>query len=107
MSVKKSWKTFGRNVGKAFTNFGKSMATTARVVVGTEDRVNEEGRSTLKTSWTATGKGFGEAGKSLGSAAKATVSRPFEGAEEPTEAAPEEIVDVEVVDPTPSDGNPS
>ncbi len=99
MSVKESWKKFGKNTGKAFSNFGKSVATTARVVVGTEERTNEEGKSTLKTTWSKTGRGFGEAGKSLGQAAKATAQKPFEDKEPAKEEPQEEIVDAEVVDP--------
>ncbi|MBQ7249948.1 MAG: hypothetical protein IJS37_01165 [Bacilli bacterium] len=57
MSAKQKWKTFGKNTGQTFANFGRSVKTTARVVVGAEERVNENGESTLKTSWKKTGKG--------------------------------------------------
>ena len=106
MALKESWKKFGKNTGKAFTNLGKSLVTTARVVVGTEERENEEGKSTLKESWSETGKGFGDAGKSLGTAAKETVQKPLEKKEEPKEPSPEEVVDVEVVDPAEGEGEP-
>lgn len=96
--MKENWKKFGKKTGKAFANFGRSLKTTARVVLGEESRVNEEGKSTLKTTWTETGKGFGESGKSLGEAAKATIQKPFEEKESPKQ--PEgDIIDVEVVDP--------
>ena len=93
MSVRSKWKTFGKNTGKAFASFGKSMATTAKVVVGKQDRVDEEGNSTLKKSWTATGKGFGQAGTSLGKAASATAKKAV-GKEEL------DIIDAEVVSET-------
>ena len=51
------------------------MATTAKVVVGKEERVDEEGNSNLKKAWKKTGVGFGEAGKKLGEAAVDTVDK--------------------------------
>lgn len=96
MSLKDKWKSFGKNTGQAFKNFGQSVATTAKVVVGTEDRVDEEGNSTLKKSWSKTGKGFGTAGKSLGSAAKGTAQKPFEEKEE-KEKDDSKVVDVQDV----------
>ena len=43
MSLKDRWKAFGKNTGNAFKNFGKAVATTAKVVVGKEENtVNEE-----------------------------------------------------------------
>ena len=75
MSVRGKWKTFGKSTGNAFSNFGKAMATTAKVVVGTEERVDEDGKSNLKKSWSAAGKGFGKAGSSLGKAAAATAKK--------------------------------
>ena len=92
MSVKDKWKTFGKNTGKAFTNFGKAMATTAKVVVGKEERVDEEGNSNLMKSWSATGKGFGQAGTALGKAASATAKKAV-GKDDPES----EIIDAEVV----------
>lgn len=102
MSVKQKWKTFGKNTGKAFANFGRSVKTTARVVVGAEERVNENGESTLKTSWKKTGKGFGESGKALGKAAAATAKKPF-GKEEPTEENNQDVIDVEAVEIEPEE----
>lgn len=96
MSLKDKWKSFGKNTGQAFKNFGQSVATTAKVVVGSEDRVDEEGNSTLKKSWSKTGKGFGTAGKSLGSAAKGTAQKPFEEKEE-KEKDDSKVVDVQDV----------
>ncbi len=74
MSRKESWKKFGKNTGNAFKNFGKSIATTAKIVLGDEEKVDEQGNSKLKQTWSKTGKGFGEAGKSLGEAAEETVA---------------------------------
>lgn len=88
MSKKEKWKTFGKNTGQAFKNFGSAMAQTARIAFG-EDKVDEEGNSKLKKVWTKTGKGFGEAGKSLGQAAAGT----FESEEKPKE--PENNPDVD------------
>ncbi len=74
MSRKESWKTFGKNTGNAFKNFGKAMATTMKVAFTDEKNdVEENGQSKLRNAWSKTGKGFGEAGKSLGGAAKTTV----------------------------------
>ena len=100
MSVKEKWKTFGKSTGQAFTNFGKSVATTAKVVVGKESNVNDEGKSTLKESWKKTGKGFGTAGKSLGKAASGTAKKVVgEDDEVVTETKEEpEVVEIEVVD---------
>ena len=97
MSLKDKWKSFGKNTGQAFKNFGQSVATTAKVVVGTEDRVDEEGNSTLKKSWSKTGKGFGTAGKSLGSAAKGTAQKPFEEKPE-KEKDDSKVVDIQDVE---------
>lgn len=72
MSRKENWKNFGKNTGKAFVNFGQAVAKTANIAVGNEDKVDEEGHSKLKQTWSKTGKGFGTAGKSLGKAAKET-----------------------------------
>ena len=64
MSAKKEWKKFGKNTGRAFTNFGKAVATTLDVVVNPDDNtVNEDGETKLRESWKKTGKGFGEAEK--------------------------------------------
>ena len=97
MSVKKKWKTFGKSTGKAFADFGRAVATTAKVVVGKEERVDEEGNSNLRKSWSTAGREFGKAGTSLGKAASATAKKVV-GKEEPEEEAT--VVDAEVVSET-------
>lgn len=73
MSLKDDWKNFGKNTGKAFSNFGKSVGKTAKAVVSDEKlETDEEGHSELGNSWKKTGKSFGTAGKSLGHAFKDT-----------------------------------
>lgn len=96
MSTKDKWKAFGKNTGQAFKNFGKSVATTARVVIGEEERVNQDGKSTLKESWATTGKGFGKAGTSLGKAAQSTAEKVV-GEEEEKEEKEETVIDVDVI----------
>ncbi len=93
MSVKSKWKTFGKSVGKAFSNLGHSFATTAKAALGDEPRVDEEGHSTLKQSWGETGRSFGKAGSNLGHAASATAKKAV--GEEDKE---EDSIEVEVVD---------
>ena len=74
MSTKEKWKTFGKNTGQAFKNFGQAVAKTANIVVDNEQNdVEENGKTKLRNTWTKTGKGFGEAGSSLGKAAASTV----------------------------------
>lgn len=102
MSLKEQWKNAGKGIGHAFANFGKSMATTAKVVLGKEERVDEEGNSTLKKSWTKTGKGFGEAGKGLGQAAVGTVDKIAGEEEEKKEETQEDVIDAEVVEEKPA-----
>ena len=101
MSLKDKWKETGKNIGGAFKNFGKAMATTAKVAVGKEEnKVNEDGKSTLREAWTKTGHGFGDAGKSLGKAVSGTVDKVV-GEEEKEEAKKpneEEVVDVKPVE---------
>ena len=99
MDLRKKWKNFGKTTGQAFANFGKSMATTAKIVVGSEDSVDENGNSKLKQSWSKTGKGFGAAGKSLGEAAESTVERvdeelSDENASQPNQKAEDNVIDV-------------
>lgn len=98
MSKKESWKNFGKNTGGAFKNFGKAIATTAKVALGNEkNEVDENGRSTLRNAWSKTGKGFGDAGKSLGKAASDTVH--FEEKKDKKEEKPnEEAIDIESKD---------
>ena len=73
MSLGNKWKEFGKNTGKAFSNFGKSIGKTAKVVF-TDDKneVEENGHRKLANAWKDTGKSFGQAGKSLGKAAAGT-----------------------------------
>ena len=93
MSEKKdNWKAFGKNTGKAFANFGKAIADTAKVVVGNDENKKEEnGKTKLSNDWAKTGKGFGEAGKSLGTAIAETF-KDDEKKQEETEVA-DEVVD--------------
>ena len=99
MSVRRKWKIFGRSTGRAFKNFGKAVAMTAKVTVGNESRVDEEGNSKLKKAWSEAGRGIGKAGSSLGHAAAATAKKVV-GKETPDEP---EVVDVEVVSETPAE----
>ena len=76
MALKEKWKTFGKNTGRAFTNFGKSMAKTAKVVfTNDENKIEENGHSELGNAWAETGKSFGRAGTSLGKAAQGTAQK--------------------------------
>ena len=85
MSLKKKWKRFGKNTGKAFTNFGQSVAKTAKVAfTDEENKVDEEGHTELRNAWKETGKSFGEAGKALGKAAQGTAQKII-GVEQPDE----------------------
>ena len=101
MALKDKWKNTGKSIGGAFKNFGKAVATTAKVAVGKEENsVNEDGKTKLRDSWTNVGHGFGDAGKSIGTSAKGTVDK-VAGKEEKEEVKkPEEseVVDVEVKD---------
>ena len=72
MSLKDQWKNTGKSIGSGFKNFGKAMATTAKVTFGNEEKVDENGNSKLKQSWSNVGHGFGDAGKSIGKSAEAT-----------------------------------
>ena len=99
MALKDKWKNAGKSIGGAFSNFGKAVATTAKVAVGKEEKTNEEGQSTLKQAWKKTGKGFGEAGKDLGGAAKGTAKKVAGKEHEDVKAKNEEdIVDAEPVE---------
>ena len=76
MALKKKWKRFGKDTGKAFTNFGKSVAKTAKVVFADDENVREEnGKTQIANAWAETGKSFGRAGKSLGKAAQGTAQK--------------------------------
>ena len=85
MALKKKWKRFGKATGEAFTNFGKSVAKTAKVVFADDENKREDnGKTEIRNAWTKTGKSFGEAGKSLGKAAQGTAQKVV-GVEEPEE----------------------
>ena len=85
MALKKKWKRFGKATGEAFTNFGKSVAKTAKVVFADDENKREDnGKTEIRNAWTKTGKSFGEAGKSLGKAAQGTAQKVV-GTEEPEE----------------------
>ena len=85
MALKKKWKRFGKATGEAFTNFGKSVAKTAKVVFADDENKREDnGKTEIRNAWTKTGKSFGEAGKSLGKAAQGTAQKVV-GTETPEE----------------------
>lgn len=95
MSRKEKWKSFGKNTGNAFKNFGKAIAETAKVAVGKDDNdVEENGKTKLRNAWSKTGKGFGEAGTSLGKAATTTVKGDKDDNKDSNESK-DEIIDVE------------
>ena len=82
MAADKKWKTFGKDTGKAFSNFGKSIGKTAKVAfTDEENKIEENGHTQLSNSWRETGKSFGTAGKDLGRAIKGT-GKKFFGTEE-------------------------
>ena len=73
MALKNKWKDFGKNTGKAFTNFGKTVGKSARVVfAGEANEVEDNGSTEIANGWKETGRSFGRAGKSLGKAAQGT-----------------------------------
>jgi len=94
MALKDKWKNAGKSIGGAFANFGKAMATTAKVAVGKEEnKVDENGESTLKSAWKKTGHGFGDAGKDIGRAAKGTCDKVVDKEEDVKAKNEEDIVD--------------
>lgn len=98
MGAKKEWKKAGVNIGHAFRDFGKAMATTAKVTFGNEEKYDEEGNNKIKGSWKKMGKEFGEAGKSVGKAAKETVNVADEKTSEEnkeSEVKKDDAIDVE------------
>ena len=97
MALKDKWKETGVSIGHAFKNFGKAVSTTAKVAVGKEERVDEEGKSVLKQSWSKTGHGFGDAGKSIGKSAKGTVDKVI-GEEEKEEKEVSKPKEEDVID---------
>ena len=96
MALKDKWAKTGKGIGKAFSNFGKAMGTTAKAVFTDEDMTDENGESKLKNAWKDTGKGFGEAGKSFGQAAAGTVDKVVgeEEKEENPDIKKDEAIDV-------------
>lgn len=90
MSRKEKWKEAGKNIGHAFGDFGKAMATTTKVIFTDETNIDENGNSKIKESWKKMGKDFGKAGKSVGKAAKETVNPTSEESKKE-----EEVIDVE------------
>ena len=99
MALKDKWKATGKNIGHTFKDFGKAMATTAKVAVGKEERVDEDGNPRLKGSWSKVGHDFGDTGKSIGVSAKGTVDKVVgnEEKEEKEVSKPkeEDVIDVE------------
>ena len=100
MPLKEDWKKMGKDVGHAFKDFGKAVATTAKVAVGKEDnsQVNEDGKTPLREAWSDTGKQFGEAGKSIGRASKNTAKKVVgkeDKQEKPSKPKEEDVIDVE------------
>ena len=97
MALNKKWKRFGKSTGEAFTNFGKSVAKTAKVAfTDEENKVDEKGDTELGNAWRETGKSFGRAGKSLGKAVQGTAQKII-GVEVPDE---DEVVEAKVEDKT-------
>ena len=83
MDLKDKWKSFGKNTGKAFSNLGKTIGKTAKVVFNDEDNnIDADGDTELGNAWRETGKSFGRAGKSLGKAAQGTAQEVFDEDEE-------------------------
>ena len=76
MALRDKWKSFGKNTGKAFSNFGHSFGKTMKVALADdENKVEENGHTELGNAWRETGKSFGRAGKSLGKAAAGTAKK--------------------------------
>lgn len=95
MALKDKWKNTGKNIGGAFTSFGKAIGKTAKVAFSKdENKVDENGESELKKAWKDTGKGFKESGKSFGTAAAGTVDKVLDK-EEKEEKPKEEVVEAE------------
>ena len=98
MALKDKWKNTGKSIGGAFKNFGKAVATTAKVAVGNEENdVQESGKTRLRESWTNVGHGFGDAGKNIGTAAKGTVDKVVGEEEKEKDVKPQEdeVIDVD------------
>ena len=94
-SNKENFKETGKDIGKAFKNFGKAMGTTMKVAFGNEDNSNGEGKKT-KTgeAWTEVGHGFAEAGKQIGRTAKGIIDN-IDEKEKEKENKKEDAIDVE------------
>ena len=103
MALKDTWKKTGKSIGGAFKNFGKAMATTAKIAVGSEENdVQESGKTRLRESWTNVGHGFGDAGKNIGKAAQGTAQKVVgedeekkEEKEKDVKPSEEEVIDVD------------
>ena len=96
MGFKKDVKNTGKDVGHAFKNFGKAMATTFKTTFGDEEKIDENGNSKVKESWKNVGRGFKKAGKDAGKTAKNVFSEE-ENKEEVNATSNENAVDVESV----------
>ncbi len=96
MSTKESWKKTGKSIGKAFSNLGKAIGTTAKVAFTDETNDQGEGKKT-KTgeAWSEVGHGFKDAGKNFGKSCKDTVDDLDDKTEE-SEIKKDEAIDVEV-----------
>ena len=100
MALKDKWKNAGKSIGGAFSNFGKAVATTAKVAVGKEEnKAGEDGETPLKQAWKDTGKGYKGAGKDLGTAAKGTCDKACNKDKKDVKAKNEEdIIEAEPVE---------
>ena len=73
MALRNKWKETGKNTGKAFGNFGKSLDKTMKVAfTDDENMIEANGHTELSNAWRETGKSFGQAGTSLGKAMQET-----------------------------------
>ena len=103
MSRKEKWKSFGKNTGKAFKNFGQAVVKSANIAVGNEkNEVEDNGKTKIRNAWTKTGKGFGEAGTSLGKAITTTINGDEEA---PKQEVQEEVKEEAQVEEKPSEEN--
>lgn len=98
MSLKNNFKEMGKNIGKAFKNFGVAVGTTAKVAFTDETNSNGEGKKT-KTgeAWSNVGKSFSKAGKSVG---KAFSNQDISSLDEEEKASPKDTgQEVQKVEP--------
>ena len=62
MALRNKWKETGKNTGKAFGNFGKSLDKTMKVAfTDDENMIEANGHTELSNAWRETGKSFGQA----------------------------------------------